>query len=158
MKVQKLYEDSIIPKRAHITDSGLDVCANNIKKSYINGDVFTPENKLFPYEIHPFERVLVGTGIAATYKVGYEIQVRPRSGLALKKGLSIVNTPGTVDEMYTGEISVILINLSNVSVYIDKDEKIAQLVVCPVVLCNVNEVEKLEETKRNSGGFGSTGK
>lgn len=158
MDIKKLYEDSIVPKRAYPSDSGMDVCAHNIKKSYKNGNVYEPDEQEFPYRLEPFERLLVGTGIAATYNVGFEIQVRPRSGLALKKGLSIVNTPGTIDESYTGEISVILINLSNAVVSIDKGERIAQLVVCPVELCDPYIVDELQETKRNSCGFGSTGK
>lgn len=108
--------------------------------------------------LNPMERALIGTGIKATSsESGYEIQVRPKSGLALKQGLSIVNTPGTVDRSYTGEIFIILINLSNQPRKIKKGDKIAQLVVSPVLYPSIKIVNNLEETERSDGGFGSTG-
>ena len=103
------------------------------------------------------ERVLVPTGIAMAIPEGFEAQVRPRSGLALKHGISMVNTPGTIDADYRGEISVILINHSKEEFQIQRGDRIAQLVIAPVVQPQIFEVQELEETDRQSGGFGSTG-
>ena len=103
------------------------------------------------------ERVLVPTGLSMKVSEGYEIQVRPRSGLALKKGLSLPNTPGTIDSDYRGEVQVILINLGQESVEVKDGERIAQLVVCPVVKANIAIVNNLDDTERGEGGFGSTG-
>jgi dUTP pyrophosphatase len=110
-------------------------------------------------ELGPLERKLVPTGLRIVLPTGYEAQVRPRSGLALKKGIGMVNAPGTIDSDYRGEIGVILINLSDETVKLEKGERIAQLVVCPVVratLCQVPDVTAYE-TARGEGGFGSTG-
>ena len=111
--------------------------------------------------INPFQRILIPTGIKVAIPEGYEIQVRPRSGLALKKGITVVNTPGTVDSDYRGEIGVILINLSKESVIIKNQERIAQIVLCAVEKIEWNEVNgetfESQKTERNSGGFGSTG-
>jgi dUTP pyrophosphatase len=104
----------------------------------------------------PGERLLVPCGFAIAIPPGYEGQVRPRSGLALKKGLSIPNAPGTIDPDYRGEVSVILINLSAEPVRIAPGERIAQLVVCPVAVCDFEEVAELDETTRGGGGFGHT--
>jgi dUTP pyrophosphatase len=104
----------------------------------------------------PGERLLVPCGFAIAIPPGYEGQVRPRSGLALKKGLSIPNAPGTIDPDYRGEVSVILINLSAEPVRIAPGERIAQLVVCPVAVCDFEEVAELDETTRGDGGFGHT--
>jgi dUTP pyrophosphatase len=104
----------------------------------------------------PGERLLVPCGFAIAIPRGYEGQVRPRSGLALKKGLSIPNAPGTIDPDYRGEVSVILINLSAEPVRIAPGERIAQLVVCPVAVCDFEEVAELDETTRGDGGFGHT--
>ena len=107
--------------------------------------------------LSPLERQLIPTGIAVAIPVGYEGQVRPRSGLAIKQGLSMVNTPGTIDADYRGEIKVILINLGQEPVSIDPGQRIAQLVICPVLQPKVVEVAELPQTQRGSGGFGSTG-
>jgi dUTP pyrophosphatase len=104
----------------------------------------------------PGERRLVPCGFAIAIPRGYEGQVRPRSGLALKHGLSIPNAPGTIDSDYRGEVSVILINLSSEPVRIEPGQRIAQLVVCPVALCDLVEAEELDETTRGDGGFGHT--
>jgi len=163
LKVKILYDDVIAPERAYRTDSGLDVFAHNVKQHFKPsvGSSEPDEHKStfssFPLTIRPKERVLIGTGIACTVGENYEIQVRPRSGLALKHGITVVNSPGTVDESYRGEIGIILINHSNKPYTIQKDEKIAQLVVCPVYLCDANIVDELKTTKRSDGGFGSTG-
>ena len=87
----------------------------------------------------------------------FEIQIRPRSGLAAKNQISVLNTPGTIDADYRGEIKVILINLGNKSFVVEKGSRIAQMVLCPIIKANIKEVETLENTKRGSGGFGSTG-
>ena len=130
------------PEYAYETDSGFDLRSN--KKVTLG----------------PLERDLVPTGLFVNIPEGYEIQVRPKSGLAIKKGLSVVNTPGTVDQGYTGEIQVILINLSNETHTIEVGDKIAQAVLCPVVagkyvdLVQINEVTNKD---RGENGFGSTG-
>lgn len=107
--------------------------------------------------LKPLERTLVKTGLFMEIPVGFECQVRPRSGLALKKGISVLNAPGTVDADYRGEVGVILINLSNESFVIEDGERIAQLVFAEVKQANWNEVEVLSDTDRGAGGFGSTG-
>ncbi len=107
--------------------------------------------------LSPGDRILVPTGLSAEIPLGYEIQVRPRSGLAIKKGLTLVNTPGTVDADYRGEIKIILINLGKESFVIQDQERIAQLVVCPVIVAEIELSEDLTDTSRGEGGFGSTG-
>ena len=107
--------------------------------------------------IAPGKRGLAGTGFALAIPEGYEIQVRPRSGLALKKGVSIPNSPGTIDSDYRGELKVILINLGEEDFVIARGDRIAQIVVAPVQRGILNEVQDLDETERGSGGFGSTG-
>ena len=106
----------------------------------------------------PLERRLVPTGLRVAIPEGYEGQVRPRSGLAVRHGISMVNTPGTIDSDYRGEIRVLLINLSDSIVQLEKGERIAQLVICPVVRAEIAVVEQLDETERGAGGFGSTGR
>lgn len=110
-----------------------------------------------PILLKPLERQLIKTGLFIALPEGYEAQVRPRSGLALKKGISVLNAPGTIDADYRGEIGVILINLSDKDFTINDGERIAQLVVASHVQALWNEVEVLEETSRGAGGFGSTG-
>lgn len=147
MYVKKLFEDAKLPVRANPTDSGADVF------------VYKFENHDFvkTLTLLPRQRILVHTGLSATVGPGYEIQVRPRSGNALKKGLTVLNTPGTVDESYRGFIGVIVINLSDEPQQITVGDKIAQLVVCPVVLAEIIQVDSLDITERNEGGFGHTG-
>lgn len=108
-------------------------------------------------ELAPGERKLVGTGLRMAIPPGYEGQVRPRSGLALRKGVTMVNTPGTIDSDYRGEIMCILINLSQEGVKLDKGERIAQLVIVPVSQADLLVVDALDDTQRGEGGFGSTG-
>lgn len=105
----------------------------------------------------PLERVLVPTGLYIELPMGYEAQVRPRSGLAYKKGVGVVNSPGTIDADYRGEIKVILINLSKEELKIEDGERIAQMVIAAHARADWEEVDKLTETDRGSGGFGSTG-
>lgn len=105
----------------------------------------------------PGARVLVSTGFHVEIPVGYEMQIRPRSGLALKQGLSLPNTPGTIDSDYRGPLGVILINLGDTPATIDHGDRIAQAVICPVVQARFEMVDHLTETTRGQGGFGSTG-
>ncbi len=110
-----------------------------------------------PIELKPLERTLVKTGLFMEIPEGYECQVRSRSGLALKKGISVLNAPGTVDADYRGEVGVILINLSNETFVIEDGERIAQLVFAKVKQAKWIEAEVLSDTERGTGGFGSTG-
>lgn len=110
-----------------------------------------------PQVLNPGERALVPTGLSFEIPAGYEIQARPRSGLALKQGISLVNTPGTIDADYRGEVKIILINLGQVPVTLQPQDRIAQLVICPVVQAQFEAVETLSDTVRGIGGFGSTG-
>jgi dUTP pyrophosphatase len=107
--------------------------------------------------LKPLERTIVKTGLFIALPVGFEAQVRPRSGLAAKKGITVLNSPGTVDADYRGEIGVILVNLSNEEFIINNGERIAQLIIAKHERVNWHEVEVLSETDRGSGGFGSTG-
>ncbi|MFN7179620.1 dUTP diphosphatase [Hyphomonas sp.] len=115
-----------------------------------------PENE--PVVLAPGARAMVPTGLSVAIPEGYEIQVRPRSGLAAKHGLTCLNTPGTIDSDYRGEIKVILINLGAEAFTIQRGERIAQLVLAPVTRLGWQEVSELGETARGSGGFGSTGR
>lgn len=108
--------------------------------------------------LKPLERILVPTGLFIELPVGYEAQIRPRSGLALKKGITVLNTPGTIDADYRGEIGIILINLSNEEFVIKHGERICQMIIAAHETVSWNEVELLEETERGAGGFGHTGK
>ena len=130
-----------LPQYATLQSAGLDLRAN----------IDTPIEK------KPMERKLVPTGLYIALPVGYEAQVRPRSGLAIKKGITVLNSPGTVDADYRGEICVILVNLSNETFVIEDGERIAQMVIARHEQANWVEVETLDETDRGSGGFGHTG-
>lgn len=142
LKIQKLeHFRGDLPKYETGLASGFDVRAQ-IDKNIL---------------LRPGERALIPTGLAFAIPEGFEIQVRPRSGLAIKKGISMVNTPGTVDADYRGEVKVIIINHGQEDVEIQDQERIAQLVLCPVVQANFQVVESLDQTDRGSGGFGSTG-
>ena len=110
-----------------------------------------------PISLKPLERALVKTGLFIELPLGYEAQVRPRSGLALKKGITVLNSPGTVDADYRGEIGVILVNLSSETFVVENGERIAQLVIAKHERAEWNEVAALSETERGAGGFGSTG-
>ena len=164
LRVKLLYADAKLPERANPDDSGADVFAHNVKRIYTHGDdwgeekCIEPETSTFPLILQPGERALIGTGIAATVGTGYEIQARSRSGVALKQGMIIGNSPGTIDASYRGEIGIILVNNSLGRQTIEKGNKIAQLVVAKVECCEIEKVENLPETNRGAGGFGSTGK
>lgn len=110
-----------------------------------------------PILLKPLQRALVPTGLYIELPDGYEAQVRPRSGLAIKKGLSVLNSPGTIDSDYRGEIKVILINLSNESVIVNTGERIAQIVISKYEKAELTEVDELSDSERGSGGFGHTG-
>ncbi|MBN1243289.1 MAG: dUTP diphosphatase [Spirochaetales bacterium] len=110
-----------------------------------------------PLVLAPGERAAVPTGIRMALPPGFEAQVRPRSGLALKQGVTCLNTPGTIDADYRGEVSVILVNLGSDNVVIEDGERIAQLVVAPVSRASFSAVDVLDATRRGEGGFGSTG-
>ena len=140
IKIKKINEKAIIPKFAHEGDAGMDL--------------FSIES----LTINPGERVLVKTGIAMELPLYTEAQIRPRSGLALKHGITVLNTPGTVDCGYRGEICVILINLGNEVFNIEPGMKIAQMVIKPVLQVEIEEVKDINDTERGTGGFGSTGK
>ena len=107
--------------------------------------------------LQPLERTIVKTGLFIELPIGYEAQVRPRSGLAAKKGITVLNTPGTIDADYRGEIGVILVNLSNEAFVIENGERIAQMVIAKHERAEWNEVDQLSDTSRGAGGFGSTG-
>jgi len=111
-----------------------------------------------PFLLNPFERGAVPTGLSIELPMGYEAQIRPRSGLSLKTGLSVPNSPGTIDSDYRGEIKVIMVNLSNATISIQDGDRIAQMVIARYEQISWFEVETLSESDRGAGGFGSTGK
>ena len=139
--IKRLSKEVSLPKYETSGSSGMDLSANIDAK--IN--------------IEPGKTAIIPTGLALSIPKGFEIQIRPRSGLAAKQKISVLNTPGTIDSDYRGEIKVILINLSQESFKVEKGLRIAQMVVCPVVQAQLKEVDDLNETKRGKGGFGSTG-
>lgn len=143
LRIVRLDPELPLPRRAHATDAGIDL--------------YSTESVV----IAPGQRVLVGTGIAIGLEPGTVGLIHPRSGLALKHGLSIVNTPGTIDADYRGEIKVCLVNLDQEqTIDIARGDRIAQLVVQHVILCDVEEVASVEDlgtTQRGDGGYGSTG-
>lgn len=110
-----------------------------------------------PITLHPMERTLVPTGIRIELPEGYEAQVRPRSGLALKHGITVLNTPGTIDSDYRGELKVLLVNLSNDDFVVNAGERVAQMVLARHETATWEEVEALDETERGEGGYGHTG-
>ena len=142
VKIELSHENAVFPKYAYPSDSGFDLHATE--------EVI----------IGPFGRALVPTGLKVSFEEGYEIQVRPKSGLAIKQGLTVLNTPGTVDQGYTGEIQVIVFNTNNTTVTIPKGMKVGQAVLCPVVngkWVNLVKKTKINEKERGENGFGSTG-
>jgi len=141
-KFSKSHPDAVNPKYAYTSDSGFDLCSTE--------DVW----------IHASDRKLIPTGIHLDIPEGYEVQIRSKSGLASKQGLFVLNSPGTVDEGYTGEIQVILFNTTDQKIKIEKGQKIAQAVLCPVVSgkwIKFVEIENILSKDRNENGFGSTG-
>lgn len=141
VELKLLDDNAVIPTYAHTGDSGFDLIANNSETIHLLSG----------------RKVCVPTGIAVAVPVGYELQVRPRSGLALKNGITVLNAPGTVDAGYRGEVGVILINHGNEIFTIERGMKIAQGVICPVMRAEFVVVSELSETNRGTGGFGSSG-
>lgn len=140
VNIKRLDPSVELPSYAYEGDAGLDLRANEC------------------VVIAPYERVLISTGLAIALPDGYAGFVQPRSGMALKKGLSIVNTPGLIDAHYRGELKIIAINLdSSESIHIERGERIAQLVIQEVPVVNLVEVDELDQTDRGAGGFGSSG-
>ena len=111
-----------------------------------------------PIELQPLERRLIPTGLFMALPDGYEAQVRPRSGLALKHGITVLNTPGTIDADYRGEVGVILVNLSNTPFTIEPGERVAQMIIAKYEQATLEEVEVLDETERGAGGYGHSGR
>lgn len=142
LQVKKLHPDAKLPEYMTELAAGMDICA-------------LLENELV---LEPGQRFLVPTGLAFAIPPGFEMQVRPRSGLAIKHGIALVNSPGTIDADYRGEVCVILINHGQESFSINPGDRIAQLIVAPVCQADLIEVSELSETDRGEGGFGHTGK
>lgn len=142
MKIQIINKSQHdLPNYETIASAGMDLRANIIE----------------PITLKPLERTIVKTGLFIELPIGYEAQVRPRSGLAAKNGVTVLNSPGTIDADYRGEIGVILVNLSNDDFVIENGERIAQLIIAKHERAEWIEVETLTETSRGEGGFGSTG-
>ena len=143
LKIKKLanYQDLPLPKYETKGSAGMDLVA------CIDENIVIKQNEI----------KLIKTGIAIALEHGYEAQIRPRSGLALKNGISVLNTPGTIDSDYRGEICVILINHSANDFIVSRGMRIAQMVISQYQQANINVVEELDETQRSTGGFGSTG-
>ena len=139
--IKRLSKNVTLPRYETEDSSGLDLAAN------IDQQI----------KILPGKSEIIPTGLAVAIPKNFEIQIRPRSGLAAKNQVSVLNTPGTIDADYRGEIKVILINLSDKVFIVEKGLRIAQMVVCPVIKVSLKEVTNLEITERGSGGFGSTG-
>ena len=139
VKFRKSDPDAVLPAYAHPGDAGMDV------------------RSVEEVTIEPGGRKLVRTGLVMMLPPGYEAQVRPRSGLALKNGVTVLNTPGTIDEGYRGEVGVILANFGTEPFQVEKGAKIAQIVVAPGTRAEIVETDEVDETTRGVGGFGSTG-
>ena len=140
LKIKKLNPKAIIPAYQTEEAAGFDL------------------HSIEDIVLKPNERKLISTGLAFEIEVGYEVQIRPRSGLAFKEGITVLNSPGTVDSDYRGEIKVLLINLGDKEFEIKRGDRIAQAVVAPIIQAKIVEVDKLSITKRGEKGFGSTGK
>lgn len=136
---KRIHPDATLPAYAHASDAGMDVRSVE--------DLTIPAGR----------RALVHTGLVMELPLGYEAQVRPRSGLALKHGITVLNTPGTIDAGYRGEVGVILANFGDADFVVKKGDKIAQIVIAPVTQPEIVEVADVNETDRGAGGFGSTG-
>jgi dUTP pyrophosphatase len=139
VKFLKTHPDAVLPTYARPGDAGMDVCACEAAR------------------LQPGERKLVRTGLVMELPHGTEAQMRPRSGLALKHGVTLLNTPGTIDEGYRGEVGVILVNLGQEPFEVQPGMRIAQMVIAPVLHVETAEVAEVSETVRGAGGFGSTG-
>ena len=140
--IKRLSKEVPLPKYETNGSSGMDLAAN------VNTNI----------DIDPGETAIIPTGLALSIPKGFEVQIRPRSGLAAKQKISVLNTPGTIDADYRGEIKVILINHSRELFTVENGQRIAQMVICPIIQVQLEEVDVLSETKRGKDGFGSTGK
>ena len=139
LRFRKVHPDAVLPSYAHPSDAGMDV------------------RSVEDLTIAPGKRALVHTGLVMLLPPKYEAQVRPRSGLALKSGVTVLNTPGTIDSGYRGEVGVILANFGDADFQVKKGDKIAQIVIAPVTQPTIEETDSIDETDRGTGGFGSTG-
>ena len=139
LRFKRIHPDAVLPSYAHPSDAGMDV------------------RSVEALTLAPGKRALVHTGLVMLLPPRYEAQVRPRSGLALKNGVTVLNAPGTVDSGYRGEVGVILINLGEDDFQVRKGDKVAQLVIAPVTQPEIVETAEVDETDRGAGGFGSTG-
>ena len=139
LRFKRIHPDAVLPAYAHPSDAGMDVRSV--------ADIVIPRGG----------RTLVPTGLVAIIPPMHEIQVRPRSGLALKHGVTVLNTPGTIDSGYRGEIGVILANMGDAAFSVRKGDRIAQIVIAPVTAAVIEEADAVDETVRGAGGFGSTG-
>lgn len=139
LRFKRIHPDATLPAYAHASDAGMDVRSVE--------DATVPAKG----------RALIHTGLVMLLPPGYEAQVRPRSGLALKSGVTVLNTPGTIDAGYRGEVGVILANFGDGDFIVKKGDKIAQIVVAPVTQAVIEEADYVDETDRGAGGFGSTG-
>ena len=139
LRFRKVHPDAVLPSYAHPSDAGMDV------------------RSVEDLTIAPGKRALVHTGLVMLLPPMYEAQVRPRSGLALKNGVTVLNTPGTIDSGYRGEVGVILANFGEADFQVKKGDKIAQIVIAPVTQPEIVETTEVDETDRGAGGFGSTG-
>ena len=139
LRFRKVHPDAVLPSYAHPSDAGMDV------------------RSVEDLTIAPGKRALVHTGLVMLLPPMYEAQVRPRSGRALKSGITVLNTPGTIDSGYRGEVGVILANFGEADFQVKKGDKIAQIVIAPVTQPEIVETTEVDETDRGSGGFGSTG-
>ena len=137
--IKRLSKEVSLPKYETSGSSGMDLASN------------TNTN------IDPGKTAIVPTGLSVAIPIGFEIQIRPRSGLAAKNNITVLNTPGTIDADYRGELKVILINLSKKTFVIEKGLRVAQMIVCPVIQATLEEVDELDNTIRGKGGFGSIG-
>ncbi len=142
LKIEKLPHNNILPEYKTEGAAGMDLCAAISE----------------PLELKPLERKLVPTGLKIELEHGYEAQVRPRSGMSIKHGITLINCVGTIDEDYRGEVCVPIVNISNETYTIQPDERIAQMVIARVEQAKLEVVTELTETVRGEGGFGSTGK
>ena len=140
LKFKRIHPNAVLPAYAHPSDAGMDIRSV--------ADMTVPARG----------RALVPTGLVVLLPPLYEAQVRPRSGLALKHGITVLNTPGTIDSGYRGEIGVILFNSSDVDFQVKKGDRVAQVVIAPVTQPVIEEAQEIDETDRGAGGFGSTGK
>ncbi|MBO5434862.1 dUTP diphosphatase [bacterium] len=142
LKIERLEHNKFLPEYKTAGAAGMDLCAAIVE----------------PIELKPLERVLVPTGIKIELEHGFEAQIRPRSGLSIKHGITLINCVGTIDEDYRGEVCVPIVNISNETYTIQPDERIAQMVIARVEQAEIEVTVKLTDTARGAGGFGSTGK